>query len=296
MNDHTTYLRYRIFQRIIGVQAPEEIASRLYPRLKPVEIAAKPDYTIEFTYLDLIPPPPESAHWSKIFSGEMSFQDRNVYYRRSKKLIRIEKTPGKVTVFLPRENQPYLPPESVMDTALMLLLEDQGYFPLHASGGKLKSNILFPGKSGSGKSTLSYRIAECGGNFLADDHIFLKLESGKEVAHSYLTTALLRKEKSDFNPDKKTVDLHRDSFAPVLETMIPDTLVFPQFFPGDEPLLQPLPIAQAAMKLIPLTLPPQKAAEFARLTALAEQCRCFVLYLPQSGENPELIKKLLIAI
>ena len=78
--------------------------------------------------------------------------------------------------------------------------------------------------------------------------------------------------------------------------MIPDTLVFPQFFPGDEPLMQPLAIAQAAMKLIPLTLPPQKAAEFARLTALAEQCRSFTLFLPQSGENPELIRRLLLTI
>ena len=296
MTDSLTYNKYSIFNKIIGVQAPGEIAPRLYPRLKPAEISAPPDYLIEFAYLDLIPPPPETAHWSKIFAGEMSFQDTAVYYRRSERVIKIEKTPGKVVVFLPREKQPYLPPESVMDTALMLLLEEQGYFPLHASGGKLKLNILFPGKSGCGKSTLAYRIAECGGNFLADDHIFLKLEGGKIAAHSYLTTALLRKEKSDFNPDKKVIDLHQGSFAPVIETMIPDTLVFPQFFPGDEPLMQPLSVAQAAMKLIPLTLPPQKAAEFARLTALAEQCRSFTLFLPQSGENPELIRRLLLTI
>ncbi len=296
MNDNIAYLKYRIFRKIIGVQAPGEIASRLYPRLKPAEISAEPDYLIKFVYLDLIPPPPETAHWSKIFAGEMLFQDTTVYYRRSERIIKIDKAPGKVTVFLPKEKQPYLPPESVMDTALMLLLEEQGYFPLHASGGKLKSNILFPGKSGCGKSTLSYRIAECGGNFLADDHIFLKVEGGKIAAHSYLTTALLRKEKSDFNPAKKVVDLHSGSFAPVIETMIPDTLIFPQFFPGDEPLMQPLSIAQAVMKLIPLTLPPQKAGEFARLTALAEQCRSFTLFLPQSSENPESIRRLLLNI
>jgi len=296
MNENHSYLQYRILELVIQVEFPGGFVPGLYPRLKPLEEPETPDYFIDFIYTDIAPVLPSQPNWFKIFAGEMLFTPTLVYYRRSNRIIKIEKTLNRVAVYLPLQAQAYVPPEAVMDTALMLLLQDQGYFPLHASGGRLKSNFLFPGKSGCGKSTLAYRLFQCGGSFLADDHVFLRLEDHKIAAHSYIATALLRRNLQDANPDKTIFDFQHHQPGSVVSFLIPDTLIFPQFQPVEIPALQAITAAQAVMLLIPLTLPPQDSAAFARLTALAEQGRCFILHLPQAEEKPEQTKQLLCSI
>lgn len=184
-------------------------------------------------------------------------------------------------------------PEVVFETALMLLLRKRGWHPLHASGGKLAVNMLFPGRTMSGKSTLALRLHESGGKILSDDRVFLSDENGKITATGFNHQILLRESEKVDAEIKNIYDPEQNEEDSSIKSMIPEALLFPAFKALKEPELTEISPGESSIRLMSLSLPPINKGHMEIFFKLSRQCRSFELALPKIKERPEKVVKLL---
>ena len=86
---------------------------------------------------------------------------------------------------------------------LSAILENFGYFRLHASSAILKNKaVLFTGKSFSGKSTSAFAIASGKGTIISDDMTFVKKTGGSYFVYTITKLVKLREDVLlDFFPE-----------------------------------------------------------------------------------------------
>lgn len=288
-----TQVNFRVLGNTFELSAPVSLKSKIYPRLKLVEGEARADFRIILNFCEVEEPDPRSIKWFRMLKGRIAFEGNSVYLNFPAYTIKIEKAGQDLTILLPDVFERVSLPESALDLALMLALRDKGYLPLHASGGRLSRSVLFSGKSGSGKSTLIMRLAEIGGAVLSDDHVYIGREGGRASASSYNHDIYLRSEASQINLDKEVVSIDKSSGGTVLDTMIPEVLIFPGFADIDLPQIKKIDTPDALMRAIPLTLPLRSQNDISMMNMLCSQCEVYKLNLPATAERPEEIKILL---
>jgi hypothetical protein len=231
--------------------------------------------------------------WFSLLEGKFAYNRDRVYIEINNDRYQIKYQGSSLNIYAPSELKGKRLSYLVLDISKMLYLRKKGYYPLHASGVSAGTNILILGKTGCGKSTLAARIYESGAKMFSDDLVFLMKDQGQIKALSEDNRIMLREAseegssgKIQFNPDGRL------SRSQVME-MIPELLIFPSFKTGNNPEIEEIPPAQAVMKLVPLTLPPQKNQDLNILIELAQQSRSFDLGLPSVAENPQAIKEIL---
>ena len=293
MNSSNTYYHFAVLGKIISVAIQADYQKSPFPRIRMAEGTAEADYSIKVEIRRDKFSPPDGLTWLPLATGEIAYTDRNIIYKHYGTFTEVAEVENGASVKVYCKTDNITLPESLMDLALMTILRKEGYIPLHASGGMGKSNILFAGKSGCGKSTLAYRLAEIGGAFLSDDHVYLKRNDKQVTAHSFLHTALLREKPGDFNNDKHSYDIKKNLPAPSVENFCPETLVFPQFAACATPLLDKISSSDAIMRLMPLSMPPKTTDDLHILAFLSRQCQSYILSLPESMEKPEETKQII---
>lgn len=288
MNDNLKSKDLSFLGYSFRIFCPDTHIDSLYQNYPGTSIKDEPEYQISISFNNDIETPKASSNWYKMLTGRLVFDGSLVFMDFHGYIIRLTKINNAIKVDFPDRFRRTRLPEAVLDTALMLLLKDKGLYPVHASGGSLKGkNLIFAGKSGSGKSTLAYRVYEAGGAVLSDDHIYLKMDGPRIFAKSYHRTILLREKPGDYTIDKIRFDLSAARPDAIIEEMLPDIVVFPELGNVDKPSIKELTPSEAAIRLLPLTLPPQTIKDFSLIAKLGQQCKSVLLTLPSAGEIQE---------
>jgi len=183
-------------------------------------------------------------------------------------------------------------PEVLSESAVMIFLRGRGYFPLHASGGRYKSNVLFAGKSGCGKSTLVYLMDKIGGTAYSDDRIFILQDSGKFGCRSLNNTIQLWDDKPQ-SGEKKLYFPAVNRKKITSEWFIPDKIFFPVFYSEEYPRRVEIKRVEAVMRLIPLTLPLRYKNDLLLIKEFASDCSFYILNLPEKSLQIEATMELL---
>jgi hypothetical protein len=200
-------------------------------------------------------------------------------------------------------------PEGV---SAMLALEDTlmadfvrevpGMLFLHAAVlAKAGSAILFPGPSGAGKSTLSLALASRGWMYLSDEvapvgetdlrvHPFPR--GIKLRAASFELFPSLRERGGTQHADRQFLRLRELPVTLADGCFEVQSLVFPQYRPGAQPRLTPLPRAIAACILTQccLSFDRENGGTFLTIERLVKSASCFRFEVGEIGESCEVIE------
>lgn len=280
--------------RILRVDSYFYPAEYLYPELTTAVEDSSPDLFIEIRRKPELRLPKKGIQWYPILGGRIGITEDGLWMETRElfgKLIPLDSQ--KTFLELGPGFHVNMLSINMLETALMLSLRSIGYAPLHASGGILKKNILFAGRSGSGKSTMAYNLLQMGGKILSDDRIFLKNHEGGTTAYS-LTSHISLKEGDD--PENRIFTrLHPEEAHPgsTVDHMRPEIIVFSQIKEIDEHKLESISKSEAAMNLLPLTLPPGGIQDIRPVISLSRQCECYKLSIAEGNHDlDEIIYKI----
>ena len=238
----------------------------------------------------------EPNKWYTLLDGKLGYSDKCIVIDLYDSRFFIHAIGNDITIAIPSNRIGIKLPAIIFETAWMTFFRDKGFHPLHASGGILNANILFPGKTKSGKSTLALRLHESGGRVLSDDRVYLLQHGETLYARSFSRKILLRSPGRYDNFGKTTIDPAEWGNGGDFDLMMPQVLVFPVLKPVKEPQLSPISAANSAMRLISLSLPPSEKKHLKIFFKLSRQCESYELLLPAAQEIPDIVRKLLSSI
>lgn len=286
--------RWGTLGSILEIRSEVGFGARLLNNLEPAENLSRAEAVVEIGWVDEGGFDLEGVKWYPMINGQIGYGTNRVFVDISGAIFEIYFEGELIGIRAPKDHRISGLPEVVFETALMVFLREKGSYPLHASGGKLEVNMLFPGKTRSGKSTLARWLSESGGKILSDDRVFLSEEEGKITAQGFSHKILLHNAGEEDTGIKNTYNPEDDRDGSSVESMAPEALIYPVFRALEEPELTAISPGESSMRLISLSLPPMNKSHMEIFFKLSRQCRAFELALPELSERPKAVKKLLM--
>lgn len=258
----------------------------IYPELSPASFVHNPDIVIEIDVNPSLNVSSMRCDWFPFSGGRMGYSGGEALMEARNYSARMTLSGNHIRVEFGQEiaNRPNQ--EIILETALMLILRNMGYLPLHASGGSLRRNILFAAKTGSGKSTLAFNIHQSGGRVLSDDRVYICQDNSKIIAHSLDSRILLKEGDTAAGRNTLSYDPEERHPGSKIYSMMPEVLIFPAIEEVKEHRLREISGAEATMRLLPLTLPLTNNRELNMITGLSRQCRRFDLSISRGDLDP----------
>lgn len=149
--------------------------------------------------------------------------------------------------------------------SLTILLRARGWFPLHAAGlARGGRGAVLPAQSGSGKSTAALSLVRSGWDYLSDDTLLLRPESGRIRAYSFRRNFCVdpgaaahfpELEKKEWPPSfsdssKWEVDVNQVYPGQSVSTCTPRLVVLPEISGATESSIEPVGTKSALEELI----------------------------------------------